>query len=149
MATISMSDIKKGVRLIVGEVPYKIVEFQHVKPGKGAAFVRMKMKSFLNGKVVEKTVHAGDKFEVPVIDFKTMQYLYDDGDMYQFMDNETFDQFTLPTDQIEGSLPYLKDDTEVYVTFYEKKPIAVQSPPKIELKVVETPHGVKGDTATD
>ena len=70
-----MSDIKKGVRLEISDVPYKVVEFQHVKPGKGAAFVRCKVKSFINGKVVEKTIHAGDKFEVPVIDYKTMQYL--------------------------------------------------------------------------
>ena len=107
MANVGMSDIKKGVRLIVGEVPYKIVEFQHVKPGKGAAFVRMKMKSFLNGKVVEKTVHAGDKFEVPIIEYKTMQYLYDDGEMYQFMDNETYDQLGLSYEQCDDAFECL------------------------------------------
>ncbi|MEK6658720.1 MAG: elongation factor P, partial [Campylobacterota bacterium] len=103
MATIGMGDIKKNVRLIIGEVPYKVVEFQHVKPGKGAAFVRMKVKSFLNNKVVEKTVHAGDKFEVPEIAYKTMQYLYDDGESFQFMDQETYEQISLSYEQCDDA----------------------------------------------
>ena len=133
-----MSDIKKGVRLIVGEVPYKIVEFQHVKPGKGAAFVRMKMKSFLNGKVVEKTVHAGDKFEVPVIEYKTMQYLYDDGEMYQFMDNETYDQLGLEYAQCDEASKWFKDGINVEIVFFKNKAISVQAPEFMELIVTDT-----------
>ena len=148
MATIGMSDIKKNVRLIVGEVPCKIVEFQHVKPGKGAAFVRMKAKSFLNGRIVEKTVHAGDKFEVPIIDFKTMQYLYDDGDMYQFMDNETYDQPGLTYDQCEDAAKWLKDGTNVDMIFFKEKAISVQPPEVMELIVADTPPNFKGDTSS-
>jgi len=148
MATIGMSDIKKNVRLIVGEVPCKIVEFQHVKPGKGAAFVRMKAKSFLNGKVVEKTVHAGDKFEVPVIDFKTMQYLYDDGDMYQFMDNETYDQLGLTYEQCDDASKWFKDGINVDIVFFKNKAISVQAPETMELIVADTPPNFKGDTSS-
>ena len=148
MATVGMSDIKKNVRLIVGEVPYKIVEFQHVKPGKGAAFVRMKMKSFLNGRVVEKTVHAGDKFEVPIIDFKTMQYLYDDGEMYQFMDNETYDQLGLTYDQCDDAAKWLKDGTNVEMVFFKNKAISVQAPEVMELVITDTPPNFKGDTSS-
>ena len=148
MATIGMSDIKKNVRLIVGEVPCKIVEFQHVKPGKGAAFVRMKAKSYLNGKVVEKTVHAGDKFEVPVIDFKTMQYLYDDGDMYQFMDNETYDQLGLTYEQCDDASKWFKDGINVDIVFFKNKAISVQAPETMELIVADTPPNFKGDTSS-
>ena len=148
MATISMGDIKKGVRLTVNGVPYKVVEFQHVKPGKGAAFVRMKAKSFLNGRIVEKTVHAGDKFEVPVIDFKVMQYLYDDGDMYQFMDNETYDQLGLPYDQCEDAAKWLKDGTNVDMVFFKNKAISVQPPEVMELVITDTPPNFKGDTSS-
>lgn len=148
MATVSMSDIKKNVRLVVGEVPYKIVEFQHVKPGKGAAFVRMKMKSFLNGKVVEKTVHAGDKFEVPMIDYKTMQYLYDDGEMYQFMDNETYDQLGLTYEQCDEASKWFKDGINVDIVFYKNKAISVQTPEFMELVVTDTPPNFKGDTSS-
>ena len=120
MATIGMGDIKKNIRLIIGEVPYKVVEFQHVKPGKGAAFVRMKVKSFLNGKVVEKTVHAGDKFEVPEITFKTMQYLYDDGEQYQFMDNDSYEQIGLSYEQCDDASKWFKDGIQVDMIFIKE-----------------------------
>ncbi|SFV75768.1 Translation elongation factor P [hydrothermal vent metagenome] len=148
MATIGMGDIKKGVRLIVSEVPYKVVDFQHVKPGKGAAFVRMKIKSFINGRVVEKTVHAGDKFEVPVIDYKTMQYLYDDGEMYQFMDNATYDQLGLTHQQCEEVDKWFKDGVNVEIVFYKNNPITVQVPEVMELVVEDTPPNFKGDTSS-
>jgi len=148
MATVGMSDIKKNVRLVVGEVPYKIVEFQHVKPGKGAAFVRMKMKSFINGKVVEKTVHAGDKFEVPEIDYKTMQYLYDDGEMYQFMDNETYDQLGLSYEQCDEASKWFKDGISVDIVFYKGAAISVQAPETMEFVITDTPPNFKGDTSS-
>ncbi|MFT7004533.1 MAG: elongation factor P [Sulfurimonas sp.] len=148
MATVSMGDIKKGVRLIVGEVPCKVVEFQHVKPGKGAAFVRMKAKSFLNGKMVEKTLHAGDKFEVPLIEYKTMQYLYDDGDMYQFMDTETYDQLGLTYEQCEEASKWLKDGTNVEIIFFKDTAISVSAPETMELLITDTPPNFKGDTSS-
>ena len=148
MATVGMGDIKKGVRLIIGDVPYKVVEFQHVKPGKGAAFVRMKVKSFINGRVIEKTVHAGDKFEVPEITYKTMQYLYDDGDMYQFMDQETYEQLGLTYEQCDDASKWFIDGVNVDVVFYKGQPITVSVPEVMEMKVVDTPPNFKGDTSS-
>ncbi len=148
MATVGMGDIKKGVRLIIGDVPYKVVEFQHVKPGKGAAFVRMKVKSFINGRVIEKTVHAGDKFEVPEITYKTMQYLYDDGDMYQFMDQETYEQLGLTYEQCDDASKWFIDGVNVDVVYYKGQPITVSVPEVMEMKVVETPPNFKGDTSS-
>lgn len=110
--------------------------------------MRTKLKNLINGAMLDKTFLAGENFEFADVENKRCQYLYKDNNEASFMDNESFDQFQLPTDQIEGALPYLKDDTEVYVTFYEGRPIAVQPPIKIGLKVIETPPGVKGDTAT-
>jgi elongation factor P len=148
MATISMGDLKKGVRLELDSNPYKVVDFQHVKPGKGAAFVRCKIKNLATGKVIDKTVHAGDKFEVPVIDFKTMQYLYDDGDMYQFMDNETYDQLGLTYEQCSDAEKWLKDGTNVDMIFFKNKAISVQPPEVMELIITETPPNFKGDTSS-
>jgi len=148
MATIDMGDIKKGVRLIIGEVPYRVVEFQHVKPGKGAAFVRMKVKSFINGRVVEKTVHAGDKFEVPEITYKTMQYLYDDGEMYQFMDKDTYEQLGLSYEQCEDASKWFKDGIDVDMVFYRGEAITVSAPEIMELVITETPPNFKGDTSS-
>ncbi|WP_345974412.1 elongation factor P [Sulfurimonas sp. HSL3-7] len=148
MATIGMGDIKKGVRLEISGVPYKVVEFQHVKPGKGAAFVRCKVKSFINGKVVEKTIHAGDKFEVPNLEYKTMQYLYDDGEMLQFMDNETYDQLGLTYEQCEDAMKWLKDGTNVDIINYNGKAISVEAPAVMELVITDTPPNFKGDTSS-
>ncbi|MFA6136989.1 MAG: elongation factor P [Sulfurimonas sp.] len=148
MATVGMSDIKKNVRLIVGEVPYKVVEFQHVKPGKGAAFVRMKMKSFLNGKVVEKTVHAGDKFEVPEITFTTMQFLYDDGESFQFMDNDSYEQLALSYEQCDDASKWFKDGINVDIIFFKGNAISVSAPEIMELVITDTPPNFKGDTSS-
>jgi elongation factor P len=148
MATIGMSDIKKGVRLEISGVPYKVVEFQHVKPGKGAAFVRTKVKSFMNGKVIEKTIHAGDKFEVPVLEYKTMQYLYDDGEMLQFMDNDTYDQRGLSYDQCDEAMKWIKDGTNVDMVFYKGDAISVDAPSVMEFVVTQTGPKDKGDTTS-
>ncbi len=148
MATIGMGDIKKGVRLEITGVPYKVVEFQHVKPGKGAAFVRCKVKSFLNGKVIEKTIHAGDKFEVPNLVHTTMQFLYDDGEMLQFMDNESYEQLGLTYDQCEDAMKWIKDGTSVQMIFHNGNAISVEAPEIMELKIVETPPNFKGDTSS-
>jgi elongation factor P len=146
MATIGMGDIKKNVRLEIDGNPYKVVEFQHVKPGKGAAFVRIKIKNLNNGKVIEKTVHAGDKFEVPHLEYKKMQYLYDDGDFLQFMDSETFEQLGLTHEQVGDVFDFMVDGMEATILFHNGKPITVEIPATVELKVVETPPNFKGDS---
>ncbi len=147
MATIGMGDIKKGVRLEIDGNPFKVIEFLHVKPGKGAAFVRMKVKNLQTGKVIEKTVHAGDKFEVPNLEYKKMQYLYDDGDFLQFMDTETFDQIALTKDQVgKDTFDFMIDGMEADIVFHNGKAISVEIPQTVELKIVETPPNFKGDS---
>ena len=147
MATIGMGDIKKGVRLEIDGNPFKVIEFLHVKPGKGAAFVRMKVKNLQSGKVIEKTVHAGDKFEVPDLEYKKMQYLYDDGEFLQFMDTETFDQIGLTKEQVgKETFDFMIDGMEADIIFHNGKPISVEIPQTVELKIVETPPNFKGDS---
>lgn len=146
MATIGMGDLKKGLKIELNGVPYKIVEYQHVKPGKGAAFVRVKIKSYANGKVIEKTFHAGDKCEKPDLADKTMQYLYDDGELYQFMDTETYEQIGLTHEQVGDAINWVIDGMNVDMLFHNGKPIGVDAPAVVELKIVETPPNFKGDS---
>lgn len=147
MATIGMGDIKKGVRLELDGNPYKVIEFQHVKPGKGAAFVRCKIKHLSSGKVIEKTIHAGDKFEVPALEQKTMQYLYDDGEYLQFMDNDTYEQIGLTKEQVgEDTFSFMVDGMNADILFHNGKAISVEIPQTVILKVVETPPNFKGDS---
>lgn len=147
MATIGMGDIKKGVRLELDGNPYKVIEFQHVKPGKGAAFVRCKIKHLSSGKVIEKTIHAGDKFEVPALEQKTMQYLYDDGEYLQFMDNDTYEQIGLTKEQVgEDTFSFMIDGMNADILFHNGKAISVEIPQTVVLKVVETPPNFKGDS---
>lgn len=144
----SMSDLKKGLKIELDGVAYKIVEFQHVKPGKGAAFVRTKIKKFADGRVVEKTFHAGDKCQQPEIVTKDMQYLYDDGDMRQFMDTETYEQLGLSYAQTDDAAKWILDGMTVEVLFHNGTPLTVDAPATVELKVVETPPNFKGDTSS-
>ncbi len=146
MATISMGDLKKGLKIQLDGVPYKITEYQHVKPGKGAAFVRCKIKSFLNGKVIEKTFHAGDKCETPDLQQKQMQFLYDDGEMLQFMDNETYEQIGLTYDQVGETEKWIIDGMNVDMMFFNGNAITVEPPMIVELKIVDTPPNFKGDS---
>jgi len=146
MATVGMSDLKKGLKIELNGVPYKIIEYQHVKPGKGAAFVRAKIKSYANGKVIEKTFHAGDKCEKPDLEDKTMQYLYDDGEMLQFMDTVTYDQIGLTHDQVGDVTKWIVDGMMVEMLFHNGKPIGVEVSAVVELKIVETPPNFKGDS---
>ncbi|MCK9161550.1 MAG: elongation factor P [Arcobacter butzleri] len=142
----SMSDLKKGLKIELEGVPYKIVEYQHVKPGKGAAFVRCKIKSYINGKVLEKTFHAGDKCEEPNLQQRTMQYLYNDGEFFQFMDNENYEQIGLTPDQVGDSADWIIDGMNCEVMFYNGKAITVEPPMVVELKIVDTPPNFKGDS---
>jgi elongation factor P len=143
---IGMSELKKGLKIQLDGIPYKITEYQHVKPGKGAAFVRCKIKSFINGKVIEKTFHAGDKCETPNLEQKTMQFLYDDGDMLQFMDTTTYEQIGLTHDQVGDAEKWIIDGMNVDMMFFNGQPITVEPPMTVELKIVETPPNFKGDS---
>ncbi|NPA60851.1 MAG: elongation factor P [Epsilonproteobacteria bacterium] len=147
MATISMGDLKKGVRLEIDGNPFKVIEFQHVKPGKGAAFVRVKIRNLATGKVIERTIHAGDKFNVPDLEKKSMQYLYDDGDMLQFMDTTTYDQIGLTHDQVGKEIfNFMVDGMEIEILFHNGKAISVEIPQTFIYEVVETPPNFKGDS---
>ncbi|MCK9336466.1 MAG: elongation factor P [Arcobacteraceae bacterium] len=142
----SMSDLKKGLKIELDGIPYKITEYQHVKPGKGAAFVRCKIKSFINGKVIEKTFHAGDKCESPNLQQKTMQYLYDDGEFCQFMDTENYEQIALTHDQVGDTIDWIIDGMNCDIMFFNGEAITVEPPMIVELKIVETPPNFKGDS---
>ncbi len=144
----SMGDLKKGLKVELEGIPYRITEYQHVKPGKGAAFVRVKMKSFLDGRVLEKTFHAGDKCEEPNLVERSMQFLYNDGELFQFMDNENYEQIGLSENQVADSAKWLVDGMGVSVLFHNGKAITVSVPQSVELKIVETPPNFKGDTTS-
>ncbi|RDU62666.1 elongation factor P [Helicobacter sp. MIT 14-3879] len=145
---ISMGDLKKGLKIEIDGIPYRIVEYQHVKPGKGPAFVRAKIKSFLDGKVIEKTFHAGDKCEEPNIEEKTMQYLYHDGDSFQFMDSSTYEQISLSDDQVGDVSKWMKEGINVSILFHNNKAISVDVPQVVELLITETAPNFKGDTSS-
>jgi elongation factor P len=146
---INASDFKKGVTIEIDGNVFVIVDFQHVKPGKGAAFVRTKIKNVITGSVLERTFNPTDKMLKALIETKDMQFLYVDGDFYNFMDNENYEQTALTREQVEEALPYLKDNMNVQIRFFKGKPFSVQPPNFVELKVVETEQGVRGDTATN
>lgn len=145
---IGMSDLKKGLKIELDGVPYRITEYQHVKPGKGAAFVRAKIKSFLDGRVIEKTFHAGDKCEEPNLAEKSMQFLYKDGSDFQFMDSESFEQIALSEAQVGGNGKWLLDSMQVNVLFYNDKAISVDVPSVVEMKIIDTAPNFKGDTTS-
>jgi len=146
MASISMSDLKKGLKIEIDGTPYKITEYQHVKPGKGAAFVRCKIKSFLNGKVIEKTFHAGDKCETPNLVQKKMQFLYDDGELLQFMDVDNYEQEGLTYEQVGEAFDWIIDGIQVDMMYFNGKAITVEAPMVVELKIIDTPPNFKGDS---
>lgn len=144
---ISTSDFKKGAKILFRDEPYTIIKFTHVKPGKGGAFVRTKMKNMITGFLREETFRSGEKFPSPELEYKDMQYLYSDGDLYHFMDQKTFDQISFNAEQINDVFDYLKEQEIYTLLYFEGKPIAVKPPMFIELEVKETPPGVRGDTA--
>ena len=145
---ISAGDFRNGITLEIEGTVYQIIEFQHVKPGKGAAFVRTKLKNIINGGVVEKTFRPTEKFPTARIDRVDMQYLYNDGDLYYFMNVETYDQIALNSDTIGDSLKFVKDNEMVKVCSYNGNVFAIEPPLFVELEVTETEPGFKGDTAT-
>ena len=141
-------DFKNGVTIEYDGKVCQIVEFQHVKPGKGAAFVRTKLKDIVNGGVVETSFRPTEKFPTAHIDRKDMQYLYNDGDLYNFMDVETYDQIALSEDDIGDALKFVKENEMVKICSYKGKVFAVEPPLFVELQITETEPGFKGDTAT-
>ncbi|MBY0757545.1 MULTISPECIES: elongation factor P [Sellimonas] len=145
---ISAGEFRNGLTVEIEGTVYQILEFQHVKPGKGAAFVRTKLKNVMNGGVVEKTFRPTEKFPKAHIERKSMQYLYSDGDLYHFMDGETFDQIALNEETIGDALKFVKENEEVKICSYQGEVFAVEPPLFAELAVTETEPGVKGDTAT-
>ena len=145
---ISAGDFRNGITLEIEGNIFQIVEFQHVKPGKGAAFVRTKMKNIINGGVVEKTFRPTEKFPQARIDRVEMQYLYSDGDLFHFMNTETYDQIALNEDAIGDALKFVKENEMVKICSHNGNVFAVEPPLFVELEVTDTEPGFKGDTAT-
>ena len=144
---ISAGDFKNGLTLEIDGNVVQIMEFQHVKPGKGAAFVRTKLKNVINGGVVEKTFRPTEKFPQARIDRVDMQYLYNDGDLYYFMNNETYDQIAIDNETVRDSLKFVKENEVVKVCSYNGSVFAIEAPLFVELEITETEPGFKGDTA--
>jgi elongation factor P len=147
--TVNTNQFKNGMHIELDGQPWRIVEFQHVKPGKGGAFVRTKLKGLDSGAVVDRTFRAGEKFPRVFTETKNVQYLYDDGGDVHFMDTETYEQFALPHSDLEDSLPFMQPNSAAQVLVVDGKPSSVQLPASVELEVVETEPGVKGDTVSN
>lgn len=145
---ISVNEFKNGLTITVDGELWRVVEFQHVKPGKGSAFVRSKLKNLRTGAVQEKTFRAGEKVEQAQIDRRKMQYLYADGNNYVFMDTETYEQLELPGEELTEELKYLKENMVVSVIMYGSETLGIELPNTVDLTVQATEPGIKGDTAS-
>jgi len=145
---ISSNDFRTNMTITYEGDAWQIIEFQHVKPGKGAAFVRTKMRNLCTGSVIEKSFNPTEKFENAQIDRREMNYLYESDGQYTFMDNESFEQMELSKDQLGDALNYLIENMTVKIVIYESRILGVELPNTVELKVVETDPGIRGDTAT-
>ncbi|MDQ0208977.1 elongation factor P [Alkalicoccobacillus murimartini] len=145
---ISVNDFKTGLTIEVDNGIWQVMDFQHVKPGKGAAFVRSKLRNLRNGNIQEKTFRAGEKVGRAHIENRRMQYLYASGDTHTFMDTESYEQLELQSNQLEYELKFLKENMEVQVISYQAETLGVEVPNTVELEVVETEPGIKGDTAS-
>ena len=146
--TINTSHFKNGMCIDLDGVVWKIVEFQHVKPGKGGAFVRTKLKNVMSGKVVDRTFNAGVKVDVASVDKREMQYLYREGDEFVFMDMQDYDQPRIPAETVGGGADYLLEEQTVTVAFNDGVPLYVDLPPAVELTVSQTDPGLQGDRST-
>ncbi len=145
---ISSNDFRTGVTIEIDNHVWQIVDFQHVKPGKGAAFVRAKMKNIQTGAVVERTFNAGEKLPRAHVDRRDMQYLYESDGQFNFMDNENFEQITLNDSQLGNAKNFLKENMTIAIQMFHGTVIGVELPFSVELQVVETDPGIRGDTAT-
>jgi elongation factor P len=144
---ISVNDFKTGITVEVEGDIYTVIDFQHVKPGKGAAFVRSKLKNLRNGNTVERTFRAGETIGRAIIENRPVQYLYASAQEHAFMDNETYDQFTLTSTQLKWELNFIRENMNVNIVSYKGEIIGINLPTSVELKVAETEPGVKGNTA--
>jgi elongation factor P len=143
-----VSDFRNGLKILYENEPYTITFFQHVKPGKGNAFTRTRIKSLLSGRVLEPTFKSGDKVGKPDVDERAMQYLYKEGDGFVFMDNKTYDQIALTEEALGEAKNFLKENLDSYVLFYNGGAIGVTLPNSVDLKVIKCDPGVRGDTVS-
>ena len=146
---ITAGDFRKGITFQINGEPHVVVDFQHVKPGKGAAFVRTKYKNIITGAIREEAFNPSEKFERAIIETKKMQYLYSDGELYYFMDEETYEQIPITADMVEDAIKYLRENDEATLKFNNGSAFLVEAPNFVDLKVIDTEPGVKGDTATN
>jgi len=141
------TDFRKNLKIEMDGDPWVIVSAQHVKPGKGVAIVKTRMKNLITGRVLERNFRSGDKVAKPNLADREMQFLYTDGDMWVFMDNNNYEQVHLPHEAVEEALPYLTDNLQVQILFYDGKAISIEVPTFVELQITQSDPGVKGDTA--
>lgn len=146
---VTAGDFRNGVTFEMDDSVFQIIEFQHVKPGKGAAFVRTKIRNVLTGAVTERTFNPSDKYPTAFIERKEMQYLYNDGDLYYFMDNETYENLPINADILGENFKFIKENMDVKVLSFKGKVFGVEPPNFVELEVTKTEPGVRGDTATN
>jgi len=144
---ISTSEFKKGVKMELDATPFVIVDFQHVKPGKGPAFVRTKLKNLITGKVIDRTFRSGEKVKEADIEQRMMQYLYNDGENFVMMDTDTFEQTNIPEETVGDDSKWMLEESVMAVLIYKGAPVTIELPSFLELEIVETDPGVKGDTA--
>jgi elongation factor P len=145
---ISTGDLKRGMTLDMDGDLWTVLEYQHIKIGRGSAQARLKIRNLKTGTTVERTFQAGEKFRRAIVDRKPVQYLYHDGDTYYFMDTETYEQTIMNGSQLGDVIPYLKDQLELDIMSYQDQAIGADLPPNVELKVAQTDPGFRGDTAT-
>ena len=146
---ITAGDFRKGITFEMDGGVWNIVDFQHVKPGKGAAFVRTKIKNIMTGAVIERTFNPTDKMPRAIVETKDMQYLYNDGNLYYFMDPETYEQMPLNQSQVEDAIRFVKENTNVSIRFFKGEAFSVEAPNFVDLEVTQTEPGFKGDTASN
>jgi elongation factor P len=144
----STNDFRKGLKIEMDGEPFVVVEVNHVKPGKGAAFVKTRVKSLVSGNVNDINFRSGDKVDTPNLEEKKMQFLYSDGDEYHFMDQTTYDQVMIPKENLGESVYYLQENLDVEVLFFNNSALGVETPTFVVLEIVETEPGIRGDTAT-
>ncbi len=145
---IDSGELRKGLTIELEEKLYQVLDYQHIKIGRGSAMVRLKLRDIRGGHTIERTFQASEKFTRARLDYRTMQYLYNDGNLYYFMDEETFEQTPIAAEQLGDTLDYLKEGMSLEISSYKGKLIGVELPVAVELEVVDTGPGFKGDTAT-
>jgi elongation factor P len=144
----STTDFRKGLKIEIGGEPFVIVDFQHVKPGKGGAFVRTRLKSLVSGNVIDQTFRSGDRVDKPDLEEREMQFLYQTGEEFHFMDTQTFEQLFLTAENLGENKDFLKENGLIKALFHNKRPIGVEVPMFVELKIIKSDPGIRGDTAT-